>query len=300
MRRRSKLLRLQRGNFSMFPAGTTAGIDAGSAPTVSISAVDVIKASAIGTVYANLQYNTNGTEYENSGRNDNFSTSRGAWLDTGAAADAWVERTINSGSFFSDPGAGRLNLGTTRSFKVRDTDSGSGFQECDFDIDMYDAASGGNNIGSVNNLILRASYTNACPTCCFTPDTLVTMANGSLRPIGELREGELITVLNGVEPITGVIVRTNRPMHTLTFEDGAELNLSEEHPIFIKGKGYSAVDPSPEYMGLTDTQTLAVGDNAVDAVGELHKIVGIDSFNHPGDVFTLENSRFYANGFLVW
>lgn len=289
-------------SISAYASGTSAiAAPAGASPTVSMNTTDVLKSSAIGTTYANLQYNTTGEEFQNSGRNDNFSTSRGDWLDSGSSSDVWVERTINSGSLLTDPGSGRLQLSTTRSFKVRDTDGGSGFNECDMDMDMWDAASGGSNLDSVANLILRANYNNPCPLCCFMPDTMITMGDGSTKPICEIDESDSIRVYGGAsEKVTEVIVRQDRSMWKIELEDGRILILSEDHPVFVQGKGYSCINPEAPYKDLTDTDTLIEGDTVKLESGVLLRVVKMTRDPFRGTVYTLGNSRFYANGILVY
>lgn len=275
----------------------------GAAPTVSLSTADILNNSGdIGTCYANLQYHTDGTENTNSpDYSDNYNdTSRGSWLDSGSSSDVWFERTINSGSLWVDPGAGRLNLGTTRTLKVRDTNSGASAQSCNLDIEMWDAASGGSSLDSVAGLILRANYFDSCPLCCFTPDTLITMADGSTKAICEITEDDHIRTHDGYEKVTEVIVRKNRTMWELQTEDGRILRLSEDHPVYVEGKGYSSINPEPEYKDLTTTDTIVEGDFVMLESKVLLKVVSIKRYEYRHPVYTLGNSRFYANGILVY
>jgi len=102
--------------------------------------------------YSGLSFNSNGVEYwcTNSG---SFTTNKGAWMDSGAAGDYWVQFVVTSGSFNSiNPGTGRLNLATTRQCRIVDTTTSGGSVTCSFTANFYDAASGGNLVGS-------ASYT---------------------------------------------------------------------------------------------------------------------------------------------
>jgi len=99
--------------------------------------------------FAGVQYNTTGGEWSSTG-GGTFSVGRGQWLDLGVSSAVWVERTINSGSLnWLDPGAGRKQLSTTRSFGVTDTSTGGGPVTANVTFDFYDAASGGNLLDSV-------------------------------------------------------------------------------------------------------------------------------------------------------
>ena len=272
----------------------------GGGITVSLSSANVSRNGDVVTVYANLQYNSSGEEFENTGQGDNFSTSRGNWLDSGSSSDAWLERTINSGSLFSDPGGSRLILSTTRSFKVRDTNPAAGGQSCDLDIDIFDQAVGGSPVDNAN-VVLTATLFNACPTCCFTPDTLVTMGDGSEQPISEVAKGDTIRTFEGTEEVTEVIERVNRPMWRIELEDGRILRLSDEHPIYIKGKGYSCVKPNElVYKDLAETYKIELGDYAMLESGILLRVVKMTPHPYTDLVYTLGNSRFYANGVLVY
>lgn len=116
-------------------------------PTVSPSSANNDNQNFETQCWAGVRFESNGVE---TGLNkDNvWNESRGNWLDSGDASDVWVERTINSGALNDlDPGAGRHNLGTTRSFS--NTRVAAGVQPCNVTFDFFDAASGGNNIGSV-------------------------------------------------------------------------------------------------------------------------------------------------------
>lgn len=282
-------------------AANAAGGGGGIPPiTVSLSSANVFRNGDVVTVYANLQYNLSGVEYENTGTGNNFSSSRGNWLDSGNSEDAWLERTINSGSLYTDPGGGRLQLDTTRSFRVRDTNPAAGGVSCDLDIDVYNQPSGGSPEDSAN-VVLTATLFDACPTCCFTPDTLITMGDGSTQPISEVATGDSIRTYGGTTEVTEVIVRVNRPMWRLELEDGRILHLSDEHPIYIKGKGYSCIRPNElDYKDLKGVDKIALGDYAMLESGVLLRVVKMDPHPFTGKVYTFGNSRFYANGILVY
>jgi hypothetical protein len=141
-----------------------------------------------------------------------------------------------------------------------------------------------------------------CPTCCFTPDTLITMADGSEKPIGEVEVGEWIMVRGGREQVTEVITRTNRVMYQITFMDGRILNASEDHPLYVVDKGYAAINPGVggDYKDLGIPDMLYVGDSVLDSDGKETAIVSIETLDYPHTVYTFMESEFYANGMLVY
>lgn len=145
-----------------------------------------------------------------------------------------------------------------------------------------------------------------CPFCCFTPDTLIRMADGSEKPIVDVQVGEFILAyddlsqLNVAVPVKDVIVREGRPMYTYTFEDGKTLVASEDHPLYVVGKGYVSINPSIGYKDMGVPGHISVGDFVVNELGIRNKIVGIDPHPYEGTVYTFGNSKFYANGVLVY
>jgi hypothetical protein len=157
-----------------------------------------------------------------------------------------------------------------------------------------------------NSIVEVETDVDTCPTCCFTPDTLITMADLSTKRIDEVQSGDSILTFNHEtgeylsQGITGVIVRQMRPMHKYEFADGRVLNASEEHPLFVKNKGYAAVKPVDEYKDLGRAKVIEVGDLVIDQDGSENEIVSITEMYYPDDVYTLENSGFYANGMLVY
>lgn len=148
---------------------------------------------------------------------------------------------------------------------------------------------------------------NTCPTCCFTPGTMIRMGDMSLKPIEQIKVGDFILVYdeqmksNVAVPVTEVITRENRPMYEITFEDGNKLNASEDHPLYVVGKGYASVTPTPDYKDLERIPNmLMVGDQVVNELGVPARITKIESIEYCGTVYTFGNSRFYANGVLVY
>lgn len=273
----------------------------GASPTVSPSTSNLARSDSVGPVYCCLQYSSDGYErYNNTPTNIEYNNSaRGLWLDSGSASAVWLERTINSGTLHTDPGAGRLNLGSSRSFVVEDTSPLASNKQCNLTMDFWDAASGGTKIGTAT-FTLTASYFDSCPTCCFTPETLVTMADGSLIPISEVQVGDMIRVMNGIEQITEIITRVSRPMCRLTFANGKELLLTSDHPVFVEGKGYASVRPQMEYKDAGQVKQLETGDFVVTDTGLRIRITSITPYDYLDTVYTLGNKHFFAGGILVY
>lgn len=117
--------------------------------TVSPSSVSIITECPTFPSFATLKLQSDGEEKDNTPNPCSPATtsSRGNWLDAGDSSDVWVERIINSGSLNDlDPGAGRLQLSSTRTYGITAGELSSHAANVTFNF--YDAASGGNLIGS--------------------------------------------------------------------------------------------------------------------------------------------------------
>jgi hypothetical protein len=121
--------------------------------SVSPSTSNITKLEVGGQAYAVIQFNTSGVEYQNTDpAGTTADQSRGNWLDSGSSSDVWVE-DASSGvdAWHTSAGAGRLNLGTTRTWIMSES-VGIGTDVRNAVFNFYDAAAGGNLIGT-------ASYT---------------------------------------------------------------------------------------------------------------------------------------------
>jgi hypothetical protein len=102
--------------------------------------------------FANLRLNSNGSYFFNSvGSLDNYSASQGSWNGSIlTTAEIWVEYTLTSGSLNNtDPGAGRLQLSTSRDFSVIENTAGQS-QVAGLTLDFYDASAGGHLLKSTS------------------------------------------------------------------------------------------------------------------------------------------------------
>ena len=167
-----------------------------------------------------------------------------------------------------------------------------------------DATSGSNT--RYFEIQLTTENDGNCPTCCFTPDTLITMADGSSKPIDEIQAGDIIlsqdeaTGLNVLSTVTNVITRVDRQMHEFKLANGVSLRASEDHPLYVLGKGWASVAAVGDYKDLETVKTVLAGDRLVGIDGTSTEILSIEPIDFSGTVYTLGNSRFYANGILVY
>jgi hypothetical protein len=281
-------------------------------PTVSLSSSSVSHTLDF-TCWAQVRYASTGVEYSNSGGTNNYSVSRGNWKDSGDAAGAWIDHVLNSGSALysraQTPGT-RAQMSANRDYRQRDTNSSASSVTSNITVTMYDAETGGSSLGS-GTFSLTANYFNACPTCCFTPDTYITMACGMQVPIGQIRVGDEIVVYNpddgtfDTEKVEQIITRVKRKMYRVTFEDGTVLHCSDDHPMHVKGAGPHQITPQGEYKYTWDCKTLEIGHSITCIAtqwwgSDCAKITRIEEAEYLEQVYTLGNSYFFANNKLVY
>lgn len=278
-----------------------------SGPSVSPNGAGDYNSRYNNWCYAGLQWNANGTEYVYTATGG--TTSRGVWLDSGLNSEVWVEWTRTGGTLgdWDSLGAGnngvRLQCSTTRSFRLVDSQGvGNASETIIGKWEMWDAASGGNLLWSNTNNTYEAWYEyEACPLCCFTPNTRVMLASGLEVPISSVRKGDMIQCAEGIEAVKNIITRVNRRMFRIQFEDGRFIEASDDHPFEVKDKGAASIAHWEEvYKELAPRAELQIGDQVSTAENGYAKIIGIREIDYPGTVYTFENSLFYANGLLVY
>ena len=261
---------------TFLPANT----DVSDVQTEGVSAYAEITAHTDGKVY----YNSTSTWKlaGNLGDFDVYMQKNGGSTPTGASVNTW------------------LNLATSRSWALSQNPGGSKTFWGQLSIRMTASPQTTLNTAGVYMYVFAA--TNPCPNCCFTPETLITMADGTTRAIVAIMVGDEILVRGGTKKVTEVITRTNRVMYAIRFADGRVLNASEDHPIYVVDKGYAAINPGVggDYKDLGIPDQLYVGDLVLDSEGRENQIVDIIDLDYPETVYTFAESEFYANGMLVY
>lgn len=286
-----------RGNNLNAYRGTTWFTDAGGSGTFSSGAISMSEFYSKRATSPGGTFTPNGST--SSGARTALSSSGGAGAAsvtvTCTASATWTY-VRTSGSF----GSANVASGGSATSITFNMVNGAGAR---FSSWTLDATSGSNTRYWTVSLDTDGT---SCARCCFTPDTLIRMADGSSKPIGEIQVGEFILVYdeilmsNVAVPVSEVITRVDRAMYELTFDNGNSLRTSEDHPLYVVGKGYASVAPAPDYKDLGLPNRLEVGDQVVNELGVPTSIVAIKPIEYPGTVYTFGNSRFYANGVLVY
>ena len=143
---------------------------------VDVAPTKTIATDDIGTVYARVKVDSDGELYA-SFYNGSYPTSGyEVWLDQGGNDEVWVQRVIISGTLNLDAGSSRLICTADRQFGIQNSIQDSTKQTV-IDLNFYDAASGGNLLDTQRVTLQATELTigMGCPTCCFTPDTLISI-----------------------------------------------------------------------------------------------------------------------------
>ena len=128
-------------------------------PSVTAPTANITRDTDATTVYAGIEFRNNGTLWENAtSGSTSFSLVRTNWLSSGTASQVWIERVISSGSLnWLDAGAGRLVLSTSRFYGTSDSTTFGGAVTCSLTFNFYDAASGGNLLGTSGLITISAN-----------------------------------------------------------------------------------------------------------------------------------------------
>lgn len=130
---------------------------------------------------------------------------------------------------------------------------------------------------------LLSDAARACDANSFTATTLVTMADGSKRPISRVLVGDLVraTVPQTGEtapcPVTGLIVHSGQHvMVNVTLADGSMITATDHHPLW---------DATTSTFTYADR--LHVGDDLVEADGAIIRIAGLRIYQEDVTAYNL-------------
>ncbi|MBU0980310.1 MAG: hypothetical protein KJ709_05865 [Nanoarchaeota archaeon] len=157
------------------------------------------------------------------------------------------------------------------------------------------------------------ALTNCISIKCFVAGTDITMADGSLKDIKDVRVGDVVMSLDmetwEVEPNT--VLELLSPMHEdmvhLTFENAENWN-TFDHPYYVKGKGWSSYKPElTESRYGIDTAQLEEGDICYRLDENLSiaesGLLSIEEDLGEVQTYNLQkfdnNNNYFANGVLV-
>ncbi|HID26198.1 MAG TPA: hypothetical protein EYP23_07060 [Thermoplasmata archaeon] len=168
-----------------------------------------------------------------------------------------------------------------------------------------------NSNGNNNNVNDDEDINDDEDTCCFPAGTMITMADGSLKPIEDVRVGDSVLsydvknqrttvcrVLEKVAPVRAGVYSINNGLVYVT----------DDHPFYTLKRdgrvGWAAINPEhTEYGYSMSVLPLKVGDKLFTQKGEWVTVNSIVYEPGPIQTYNLEDvsgkSTFFANGLLV-
>jgi hypothetical protein len=143
---------------------------------------------------------------------------------------------------------------------------------------------------------------------CFPAGTMIRMADNSVKPIEDVKVGDMVLGFDGEQQVAERVQTLESPvrdhLYVLTFSDGTTLELTREHPLYT-AEGWKSL--SPEETADENPQlhvaTLAAGDKVLNDNGTY---VTLESVEYkPGTVQTYNlksvsgENNYYADGKLA-
>ena len=166
-----------------------------------------------------------------------------------------------------------------------------------------------------SDVAISEIYFDGLDVHCFAKGTLVTMADGSTKPIEELAVGDNIKTYDfeNYRSITTTIEKLEKARHThlvkYTFSNGKEIIATPDHPFMVRAKGWSSLKPeqTKQYKGFETVNEVKVGDGffTINNSGSLTPITltKIEEIHQEQETYTIaklgEGSNFLVEGFIA-
>ena len=137
---------------------------------------------------------------------------------------------------------------------------------------------------------------------CFVMGTLITMYDGTYKPIEEIQVGDIVFTQVGEEEV----LKTLSPVHSdiveYTFSDGTKTKNTSDHPYYVIDKGWCSNSPILTNQRYDiETEEFVCGDVCINENDEQIELVGIEKLD--GDfqtyTFSTDSKTYYANKLLV-
>jgi hypothetical protein len=146
---------------------------------------------------------------------------------------------------------------------------------------------------------------------CFVAGTLITMGDGTYKPIEEIEVDDVVLISQPPEDRNpelgnGLVLEIFSPMHDgiveYTFSDGTITRNTSDHPYFVLFKNWCSYAPeltSERYN--IDTDNFIVGDVCIKENSEMITLVEVEEVEGEFQTYTFSTSTksYYANSILV-
>ena len=217
----------------------------------------------------------------------------------------------------SDLNIGQLAVGDTVA-----TSDGAGFKISSIeehadkeDLQLYNFSLDGNNTYVADNLVVHnkgcagsASSGASCGCSCFVQGTEITMADGSIKLIENVKIGEKLV---GKDGVVNTVLEYLRPVlgkrSLISFNGGVPF-ITDDHPVLMKDGSWKSINPEAtlsKYVKLTDYNIgqLSVGDTIATPDGAGFEILSIERHQDREDLqlynFSLDGNHTYVANNLV-
>ena len=123
---------------------------------------------------------------------------------------------------------------------------------------------------------------------CFVAGTPVWMADGTLKPIEQVKVGDLVLSKNeqtgeiAPKKVSHVSVRADIWTRKLSFDNGAILETTDEHPLYVDGRGF------------VKAKEVGIGNSIVTRAGPGAKVVGVQVDVRQATVYNFTVDAFHS------
>ncbi len=149
---------------------------------------------------------------------------------------------------------------------------------------------------------------------CFAKGTMITMADGSLKPIETITIQDSVLSLDIItsQSFSAGVMETTRIKHhnlvRISLINGAAIELTSDHPVFTNNKGWASLDPeaTKTYNNIDSASMLETMDEVVVyregrvVSASVQKIEMLESCQETYSILDLHRGNaFFANGIVV-
>ena len=137
---------------------------------------------------------------------------------------------------------------------------------------------------------------------CFIEGTLITMYDGTYKPIEEVEIGDVVFTQVGKEEVLELLSPIHGELVAYNFSDGTKTTNTKDHPYYVVDKGWCSNVPylTKERYDI-ETYEFICGDICVNDNNEQIKLVTIEEIEGEFKTYTFstDSETFYANRILV-
>ncbi len=146
---------------------------------------------------------------------------------------------------------------------------------------------------------------------CFLPGTMISMADGTFKPIEEIEIGDLVLSYDFEksqvveDSVIDAFDYLSKDFVKMTLSDGTSVKSTQDHPYWAVGRGWVSFDPELTYRNYSiSTLKVEVGDTLLSDKSELITIETVESssvgdFLRTYNFHASKNRNYFANGVLV-